>query len=58
MQQSIGIGFDLLASPNNSRKQAGTRFEELLKCILFASGISNKKNTLKIPCETKKGKEY
>ena len=34
MQQSLGIGFDLLVEANSARKHVGNRFEELIRSIL------------------------
>ncbi len=49
IQQAIGIGMDLLSTPNSARKHVGNRFEELIKLIVREIGISNKKIVLKIP---------
>jgi len=58
MQQSIGIGLDLLVSPNSSRKHVGTRFEELIRTILNSIGIPIKKVILSIPYDTDEGQKY
>ncbi len=55
IQQSIGIGFDLLANPNSSRKHVGNRFEELIRIVFTEIGIANKKIVLQIPYETDEG---
>ena len=55
MQQSIGAGFDLLVDPNSARKHVGNRFEELIKVIFTAIGISNKRTVLQIPYHTNEG---
>jgi len=55
LQQSIGIGLDLVVDPNSARKHVGIRFEELMKSIFTAINISNKKIVLKIPYETYDG---
>lgn len=51
IQQTFGIGFDILANPNSSRKHVGNRFEELVRLIVTEIGIANKKVVLKIPYE-------
>ncbi len=58
IQQSIGIGLDLLVSPNSSRKHVGTRFEELIRTILSSLGIAIKKVVLSIPYDTEEGQKY
>ena len=55
IQQSIGVGLDLLVQPNSARKHVGNRFEELIKALFTALGISNKRIVLKIPYETDEG---
>lgn len=55
IQQSIGVGFDLLANPNSARKLVGNRFEELIKAIFTEMGIANKKTVLQIPYQTDEG---
>ncbi len=55
IQQSIGVGFDLLANPNSARKHVGNRFEELIKAIFTEMGIANKKTVLRIPYQTDEG---
>lgn len=51
IQQSIGIGLDLLGKANSARKHVGNRFEELVRLIVDETGIRNKKVVLKIPYE-------
>ena len=58
IQQSIGIGLDLLVSPNSSRKHVGTRFEELIRTILVAAGIPAQKIVLSIPYDTDEGQKF
>lgn len=58
IQQAIGIGLDLLVSPNSSRKHVGTRFEELIRAVLSAIGIPIKKVVLSIPYDTGDGQKY
>lgn len=58
IQQAIGIGLDLLVSPNSSRKHVGTRFEELIRTVLRSIGISIKKVVLNIPYDTDEGQKY
>lgn len=53
LQQSIGIGFDLLGESNSARKHVGNRFEDLMKAIINKLGISNRKMILQIPYSTK-----
>lgn len=55
IQQSIGVGLDLLVNPNSARKHVGNRFEELIKVIFTEIGVSNKKLVLQIPYETEEG---
>ncbi|AZI22876.1 hypothetical protein EIH07_07415 [Chryseobacterium taklimakanense] len=55
LQQSIGIGLDLLVNQNSARKHAGNRFEELIKTIFNSIGIANKRMILQIPYETEEG---
>lgn len=57
IQQSVGIGLDLLVNPNSARKHVGNRFEELIRFVISALGISNKKIILKIPYTTDDGKK-
>ncbi len=49
LQQSIGIGFDLLGESNSARKHVGNRFEDLVRIIVTELGITNRKMILKIP---------
>jgi hypothetical protein len=58
IQQSIGIGLDLTVEPNSARKHVGNRFEELIRAILTALKISNKRVVLSIPYDTDEGKKY
>ena len=51
IQQSIGIGLDLLGNQNANRKHVGNRFEELIRLLVREVGINNKKVVLKIPYE-------
>ncbi|MEM9547008.1 MAG: hypothetical protein AAGA77_13590 [Bacteroidota bacterium] len=55
IQQSLGIGMDLLLNSNSARKHIGNRFEELIKVIFDEIGIANNKSILKIPYETEAG---
>ena len=57
IQQSIGIGLDLLVNPNSARKHVGNRFEELVKVVFTEIGIANKKIVLQIPYETDEGRK-
>ena len=56
IQQSIGIGLDLMMEPNSARKHVGNRFEELIRVLLSTMNIPNKKIVLSIPYETAEGK--
>jgi len=58
LQQAVGIGFDLLVSPNSARKHVGNRLEELVRILFSLLHIPLKKVTLKIPYETNTGIEY
>ncbi len=58
MQQAIGIGLDLLSNPNSARKHVGNRFEELVRLIIAALGVANKKIVLKIPYSEDNGDIY
>lgn len=55
IQQSIGVGLDLLSNPNSARKHVGNRFEELIRIILVNASVSNKKIVFKIPYPTDDG---
>src|SRR6266542_2817293 len=55
IQQSIGVGLDLLVDPNSSRKHVGNRFEELIKSFFTEIEIPNKRVVFKIPYETDEG---
>ena len=57
IQQSIGVGLDLLVDPNSGRKHAGNRFEELMKVVFTEIGILHKKIVLKIPYDIEEGKQ-
>lgn len=58
IQQSIGIGLDLLVDPNSARKHVGNRFEELIRTLLRAMNTSIKKVVLNIPYKTKEGQKF
>jgi hypothetical protein len=58
IQQSIGIGLDLLVNPNSARKHVGNRFEELIHLVISELGIANKKVILKIPYSENKKNVY
>lgn len=58
MQQSMGIGLDLMVQSNSARKHVGNRFEELIRTVFNDLGISLKKVVLKIPYETDEGEKY
>ncbi len=52
IQQSIGLGLDLLVKPNSARKHVGNRFEELIKSVFNFLNIPNKHILLQIPYES------
>ncbi len=58
IQQSMGIGLDLMVQSNSARKHVGNRFEELIRTLFSDMGISLKKVVLKIPYETEDGEKY
>lgn len=58
IQQSIGIGLDLLVDPNSARKHVGNRFEELIRTLLGEMDIALKKVTLSIPYDTEEGQKF
>mgnify|MGYP001557538538 CR=1 FL=1 len=49
IQQSIGVGLDLLGESNSARKHVGNRFEELIRAVVDAAGVCNEKIVFKIP---------
>jgi hypothetical protein len=57
IQQSIGAGLDLMVDPNSARKHVGNRFEELIRAVFTAIGISNKRIVLRIPYDTGEGEK-
>jgi hypothetical protein len=57
IQQSIGVGLDLLSNPNSARKHVGNRFEELIRLIMTRLEISNEKVVFKIPYPTDEGEK-
>lgn len=57
IQQSIGVGLDLLCNPNSARKHVGNRFEELTRLIIYELGIAHKKIVFKIPYTTEGGEK-
>jgi hypothetical protein len=57
IQQSIGSGLDLMVDPNSARKHVGNRFEELIRVVFTAIGISNKRIVLRIPYDTDEGEK-
>ncbi|MDR0573266.1 MAG: hypothetical protein LBG96_04415 [Tannerella sp.] len=57
IQQSIGCGLDLMVDPNSARKHVGNRFEELIRTVFTAIGISNKRIVLRIPYDTDRGEK-
>jgi len=58
IQQSMGIGFDLMVQANSARKHVGNRFEELIRTLLSNLEVSMKKVVLSIPYETDEGDKY
>ena len=57
IQQSIGIGLDLMVNQNRARKHVGNRFEELIRVIFTEISVSNKRTVLQIPYETDEGQK-
>jgi len=57
IQQSIGAGLDLMVDPNSARKHVGNRFEELIRAVFAAIGVSNKRIVLRIPYDTDEGEK-
>lgn len=49
IQQSFSAGMDLLINSNAAKKHVGNRFEELLRLVFSAAGITNSHETLSIP---------
>ncbi len=58
IQQTLGIGLDLMVESNSARKHVGNRFEELVRTLFDTLGISFKKVVLSIPYETDEGLKY
>jgi hypothetical protein len=58
IQQSLGIGLDLLVESNSARKHVGNRFEELIRALFSAMDISLKKIVINIPYETDEKEKY
>lgn len=58
IQQTMGIGLDLMVQSNSARKHVGNRFEELIRTLFNDLGISLKKVVLRIPYETDEGEKY
>ena len=58
IQQTLGIGLDLMVESNSARKHVGNRFEELIRTLFDTLGISFKKVVLSIPYETDEGLKY
>jgi hypothetical protein len=57
VQQSIGAGLDLMVDQNSARKHVGNRFEELIRAVFTAIGVSNKRIVLRIPYNTGEGEK-
>lgn len=57
LQQSLGIGLDLMVESNSARKHVGNRFEELIRAIFNELKISIKKIVLCIPYYTEEGEK-
>ncbi len=58
IQQALGIGLDLLVNSNSARKHVGNRFEELIRVLFSAVGISLKKVVISIPYPTEEGEKF
>ena len=57
IQQSLGVGMDILCNPNSSRKHVGNRFEELIRLIVTKLGVNNDKVVFKIPYPSEQGEK-
>ena len=55
LQRSVGLGLDLLASPNSARKHVGNRFEELVELVFQGIGVHTRTAVFKIPYPTEGG---
>ncbi|MEW6196193.1 MAG: hypothetical protein AB1521_13670 [Bacteroidota bacterium] len=53
IQQTVGIGLDLLVEPNSARKNVGNRFEELMRVLINHIGIPMKKLILPLKVQQK-----
>lgn len=58
IQQSLGIGLDLMVEANSARKHVGNRFEELIRTLFGSLEIPLKKVVLSIPYETDEGEKF
>jgi hypothetical protein len=57
IQQSAGIGLDLMVESNSARKHVGNRFEEFIRSIFNKLNLSIKKVVLCIPYATDEGEK-
>jgi len=57
IQQSFGVGLDLLGEANSNRKHVGNRFEEFIRLVVTATGVTNEKIVFKIPYPTDEGEK-
>ena len=57
IQQCFGVGLDFLGESNSNRKHIGNRFEELVRAIVTACGITNERIVFKIPYPTDDGEK-
>lgn len=51
LQQSINLSIDHFFESNSARKKVGNKFEEIIRTILSALGLANKKVTFQIPAK-------
>lgn len=58
IQQTLGIGLDLMVESNSARKHVGNRFEELVRTLFVTLEISFRKVVLSVPYETDEGLKY
>lgn len=57
IQQSFGVGLDFLGESNSNRKHIGNRFEEFIRLVVSAAGVTNEKIVFKIPYPTDEGEK-
>lgn len=57
IQQSMGVGMDLLIESNSARKHVGNRFEEFIRAIFNELDITNRRKVIQIPYQTENGQK-